>query len=174
MEPCSVRPSVSPVRVPLFRTTGHIMSSGMTLPSKVAAFLSPLHEGFDPSLICVMGAALLVATPIFRIILRRKAPLCTDRFAIPTNRQVSHQRHITSHTKLKPCVTQVDAKLLTGGLLFGSGWGLGGICPGPAIVSLAHGSPQLGTYLLFLSLGLYLEGRITPILFERRSSATAK
>ena len=89
----SAQPFVYPVRVPLFRITGHFLSSGLTLPSKVAAFLSPLHEGFDPSLMCVKGAALFIAMHMFNIILRRKAPLCADQFQVPTNRQVSHQRH---------------------------------------------------------------------------------
>jgi len=117
--------------------------SGMTLPSKVAAFLSPLSSVFDPSLLLVMGSALLIATPASYLILtskttKMKTPICADRFQVPTNKQV-------------------DAKLLIGGLLFGTGWGLGGICPGPALVTMLHPSLKLCVYFVFLCLGFAID-----------------
>lgn len=65
----------------------------MTLPSKVATFLSPFSSVFDPSLLLVMGGALLVATPASYFILRSettkmKTPICADKFQVPTNKQV--------------------------------------------------------------------------------------
>lgn len=113
--------------------------SGMTQPTKVAAFLSPLSKVFDPSLLCVMGGALLIATPAFHWILKKddnknKTPLCTESFQVPTNKTI-------------------DLKLISGGLLFGAGWGLGGLCPGPALVSLVRPTSKLAIHCLFLFIG---------------------
>lgn len=92
--------------------------SGMRRAAKVSGFLSALSPSFDPSLMLVMGGAMAVAIPGFQMVKSKKKPVCGKEFGIPKN-------------------NKLDKKLLTGGVLFGAGWGLAGLCPGPAIVSAA-------------------------------------
>eukprot|EP00210_Caulerpa_lentillifera_P008091 g7725.t1 len=117
--------------------------SGMTQPSKVAAFLSPLSPAFDPSLLCVMGGALLITTPSFYWILKKgdlknKRPFFGDGFQVPVNKMV-------------------DWKLVIGGVVFGAGWGLGGICPGPALVSIVKPTLKLTTYCISMFIGFAID-----------------
>jgi len=93
--------------------------SEMTNPAKIIGFLDVAGE-WDPTLMFVMGGALLVTIPAFRLILRRPHPLLADGFALPTK-------------------TALDGRLLGGAALFGVGWGLSGFCPGPAVVALVTG-----------------------------------
>jgi hypothetical protein len=90
--------------------------AGMTNPSKVLAFLDVLGE-WDPSLMFVMGGAILVYMPVYRVLKGRDAPRFADRFHWPTAKDV-------------------DARLLIGSAMFGVGWGLAGLCPGPAVVAM--------------------------------------
>ena len=95
--------------------------SGMTRPEKVSSFLSVFAGTFDPSLIFVMGGALLVSLPGYQIVLRSQMlhePLTCDAFSLPTSKQINLQ-------------------LVIGAMLFGLGWGTAGLCPGPGLVSLA-------------------------------------
>jgi uncharacterized protein len=92
---------------------------GMTDPHKVLAFLDVAGQ-WDPSLMFVMGAAIGVYAPLFRVVMRRPHPALDRRFHLPTRRDV-------------------DTTLLAGAVLFGVGWGLGGYCPGPALTSVASG-----------------------------------
>lgn len=92
----------------------------------------------------VMGGALLVTTPGFQAIARGKwipKPACAPCFSAPA-------------------VTQVDSKLLMGGILFGAGWGISGMCPGPAVVSLVQPSQQLLAYVGAMMAGMALERRM--------------
>ena len=93
-----------------------LLISGMANPAKVQNFLD-LAGSFDPSLIFVMGGALVVTFAGYRLVLRRQRPFLTDGFLLPT-------------------LKDVDLRLVVGASLFGIGWGLSGFCPGPAIVSL--------------------------------------
>jgi uncharacterized membrane protein YedE/YeeE len=90
--------------------------SGMLNPSKVAGFLD-LFGVWDPSLAFVMGGGVVANFLGHRIVTRRGAPLYEAGFSLPANQGI-------------------DARLLTGAGLFGIGWGIGGLCPGPAISSL--------------------------------------
>ena len=92
--------------------------SGMRRAAKVSGFLSATATSFDPSLMLVMGGAMAVAIPGFAVAKNKPKPACERKFSIPNNKTI-------------------DKKLVTGGLLFGAGWGLAGLCPGPAIVSAA-------------------------------------
>ncbi len=98
---------------------GGLLIAQMTNPSKVIAFLDVFGR-WDPSLALVMLAALLVTYVGYRLVLRRKAPLFESAFRLPTR-------------------TDIDGRLLGGAALFGVGWGLGGLCPGPAfaVIGLA-------------------------------------
>jgi uncharacterized membrane protein YedE/YeeE len=93
-----------------------LLVSGMSSPDKVLAFLD-LAGAWDPSLAFVMGGAVLTAIPLFRMARRRQRPLVGGIFDQPDTRII-------------------DSRLLSGAVLFGLGWGLAGICPGPALVDL--------------------------------------
>ncbi len=110
--------------------------SGMTHPEKVIAFLD-VTGAWDPSLALVMGGALATYAGLFRVIGRRPRPLCADRFCIPAR-------------------TDIDARLLVGAGLFGVGWGLGGFCPGPAIVALTSGNPAVFAFVASMLVGMIL------------------
>lgn len=108
----------------------------MTNPEKVLAFLD-VAGNWDPTLGFVMVGALAVGIPLFPRILRRRRPLLADSFDLPRRRDI-------------------DVRLLAGAALFGSGWGLYGYCPGPAIVALAAGSPATLVFVGTMALGLSL------------------
>ncbi len=91
--------------------------SGMTDADKVLGFLN-LAGDWDPALAFVMVGAIGVHLILYRLIVRRPSPLFGDRFHLPTRRDIS-------------------PRLLTGAAIFGVGWGMGGFCPGPGLVSLA-------------------------------------
>ena len=91
--------------------------SQMINPAKVLAFLDVAGR-WDPSLALVLISAVAVAAIIFRYALKRPRPLFAAAFEVPSRQDV-------------------EPRLLTGGVLFGLGWGLAGWCPGPAIASLA-------------------------------------
>lgn len=92
-----------------------LVISGMTNPSKVIGFLD-IFGDWDYSLAFVMGGAVLVNLILFKLILKRK-PVLEDSHSLPTK-------------------FEIDKRLISGSALFGIGWGLVGICPGPGIVNL--------------------------------------
>lgn len=94
--------------------------SGMTHPAKVQAFLDFAGD-WDPSLALVMGVGVAVNLVGFSVARRRGGPLLAPSFALPQQ-------------------TAIDASLVVGSAIFGVGWGLGGFCPGPAVVSAAAGA----------------------------------
>ena len=91
--------------------------SSMTNPEKVLDFLN-IFDDWDPSLIFVMLGAILISSPVFYLLKEKTKPLFDEKF------------HITSLKK-------VDKSIIIGASLFGVGWGLVGLCPGPAIASLS-------------------------------------
>lgn len=116
--------------------------SGMTQPHKVIHFLD-LSGAWDPSLAVVMGGALLVVWPAYRWMRRRSRPLFGERFQFPNRREI-------------------DPKLLLGAGLFGLGWGLGGYCPGPALVSLPSGGGEVLLFCGAMLVGVWLASGSTP------------
>jgi len=102
-----------------------LVVSGMTKPDKVIGFLDVFSGAWDPSLALVMVGAIAVHAVLFRLIMRRRSPLLDAKFHLPTR-------------------TDIDANLVVGAALFGVGWGLGGVCPGPGLVAAASlASPLL-------------------------------
>lgn len=91
--------------------------SGMTDPSRVKGFLDIFGQ-WDPTLAFVMAGAVLVTAIAWRIRQRMPRPLFGPVFAFPTRRDI-------------------DAPLVIGAIMFGVGWGLAGLCPGPAVAALA-------------------------------------
>lgn len=106
--------------------------SGMTHPSKVLGFLDfgGIPAGtWDPSLALVMGGGVLVNLVFFQLALRRGAPWLASSFSLPAP-------------------TRIDAALVGGSALFGVGWGLGGFCPGPALVSAVTGGAPVIAFVV--------------------------
>lgn len=127
--------------------------SGMVLPERVLGFLD-LFGHWDPTLAFVMGGGLLVTTPAFFLVLRRSRPLFDSKFYLPTRKDL-------------------DTPLLVGAASFGIGWGLAGLCPGPAIASLSTGSAPVFGFFAAMLAGMALSDRARP-LFTRRPSATTR
>jgi uncharacterized membrane protein YedE/YeeE len=94
-----------------------LVVSGMANPAKVIGFLD-LSVPWDPSLMFVMGGAIALGLPGFYFAKRRKTSMLGMPMNLPSN-------------------NQLDKKLLLGAVLFGAGWGIGGFCPGPAVVAAA-------------------------------------
>jgi uncharacterized membrane protein YedE/YeeE len=94
----------------------------MTNPDKVLNFLD-ITGRWDPSLLLVLGGAVLLSALLFRLVFKRGTPLWDSLFHTPVSKAV-------------------DRPLLIGSALFGVGWGLSGYCPGPAIASLGFGNPE--------------------------------
>lgn len=116
---------------------GGLIVSGMTRPDKVQGFLD-VTGAWDPSLAFVMIGAIAVHFLLFRLILRRRSPLFDKRFHLPTR-------------------TDLDPKLVAGAAIFGVGWGLGGICPGPALVDLGSGVGAAAVFVVAMALGMTLQ-----------------
>lgn len=120
---------------------GLIFGLGLTIsemlnPAKVLAFLD-LFGDWDPSLVFVMGSALVVTAIGYRLAWRRGKPVFEPQFQIPDTRQI-------------------DARLATGSVLFGIGWGLVGLCPGPALAALSIGGGSAILFLLAMVAGILL------------------
>jgi uncharacterized protein len=105
--------------------------SGMTRPEQVLAFL----EFRDPGLMLTMAGATAVTLLAFPFVLRRERPALAAEFVLPTRRDI-------------------DRPLVVGAALFGVGWGLVGLCPGPAITGLVGGSPQVLVFVLAMLAGM--------------------
>ena len=114
--------------------------SEMVNPKKVLAFLD-VSGAWDPSLAFVLGGALLVTAIDFRFILNRDAPVFADEFSLTDK-------------------TDIDGKLIGGAVLFGFGWGLVGLCPGPAIAGLAYGMAESLWFVIALLAGLFIAKRM--------------
>ena len=110
--------------------------SGMMNPAKVIGFLDLAGE-WDPTLAFVMGGALLVTIPAFRLILGRQRPILAGDFALPAK-------------------STLDARLLGGAALFGVGWGLSGFCPGPAVAALVTGLTPVFAFVAAMLAGMVL------------------
>ena len=111
--------------------------SGMVLPAKVLGFLD-VTGAWDPSLALVMGGALLVFIPGYLLLVKPRArSLVGEPFHLSKKRQL-------------------DPRLLVGSTLFGIGWGLLGICPGPAITALVTGQWQIGLFVVAMLAGIKL------------------
>jgi uncharacterized membrane protein YedE/YeeE len=111
-----------------------LLLSGMTDPGKVLGFLD-LFGTWDPSLAFVMVGA--IAVGFFAFALARKR----------TTNFLGGALHL-------PKATQIDRRLVLGGLTFGAGWGLAGFCPGPGIVSMASGEVKAAVFVAAMVVGM--------------------
>ena len=111
-----------------------LVVSGMINPAKVLKFLD-LVGSFDPSLAFVMAGAVAVTALGYRMVLARPRPLLAPLFHLPGRKTV-------------------DGQLLAGAAIFGLGWGLSGLCPGPAISSLGLGAPGVLAFVPAMLAGM--------------------
>lgn len=117
-----------------------LIASGMTDPAKVKGFLD-LYGGWDPSLALVMGGAIVVGVFAFAAARRRTRSWTGDLMEIPSS-------------------TVIDSRLIVGGVLFGIGWGIGGFCPGPALVAMASGLSSAWLFVVAMLAGMVLHDRV--------------
>ena len=120
-----------------------LVISGMTQPQKVLGFLD-IFGRWDPTLAFVMVAAFAVSSTGFALARQQRRPLLTPQHLWPTR-------------------TDIDQSLVVGSVLFGIGWGLVGLCPGPALVNLAGLWPSVIVFALAMSAGMIIKD-----LWDRR------
>jgi uncharacterized membrane protein YedE/YeeE len=111
-----------------------LMISGMMNPNKVLSFLD-IFGNWDPTLIFVMGGAIFSALPGFWLSRRLTKPLLANNFQLPDKKNF-------------------DRRLVGGAAIFGVGWGLVGLCPGPAISAIITGSPQVIVFVISMTIGM--------------------
>jgi len=114
--------------------------SGMINPQKVLGFLN-IFDAWDPSLIFVMVGAIIIFAPLHFIFKKKSRPILAKNFISIENKNI-------------------DKKLLIGSGLFGVGWGLAGLCPGPAIASISFLNPSSLIFVLFMFVGFFISNRI--------------
>uniref|UniRef100_UPI0035194115 DUF6691 family protein n=1 Tax=Qipengyuania mesophila TaxID=2867246 RepID=UPI0035194115 len=117
---------------------------GMTDPARVRGFLD-LFGDWDPTLAFVMGGAVIVMAIVWRVVPRMAAPLFEEQFHFPTRKDF-------------------DARLIGGAALFGIGWGIAGLCPGPGIAALVIAPQAAAIFVLAM-----LSGMAIVRLFEGES-----
>jgi len=113
-----------------------LVLSQMVNPAKVLGFFDVAGD-WDPSLAFVMGGALITLGLSQRFILRRSSPIFEQKFHLPT-------------------LTRIDARLLIGAAVFGIGWGLVGLCPGPAITAIGYGNLDALLFTSAMAVGMVL------------------
>ena len=116
-----------------------LVISEMINPAKVLSFLNIFGE-WDPSLAFVMIGALAISTPFFHLFKKKDKPIFATNFLISN-------------------ATEIDKKLIIGSILFGAGWGLVGLCPGPAISSLALLNISSIAFVFWMSMGFYVASK---------------
>ena len=112
-----------------------LIISGMTQPIKVIGFLDVFGH-WDPSLAFVMGSAVFVTLFGYKIVFISDKPRYEVEFNLPIRKTI-------------------DGRLVMGAMCFGLGWGLSGLCPGPAIASLVTGSMELAAFVAAMFAGFY-------------------
>ena len=113
-----------------------LLISGMVQPTKVLGFLD-IFGAWDPSLAVVMAAALAVSVPGFMLANQRPRPWLAKQYFWPSK-------------------SEIDLPLVAGAAMFGIGWGLVGLCPGPALESLATLSPGVIVFVVAMAVGMAL------------------
>jgi len=113
-----------------------LVISEMINPAKVLGFLNLFGE-WDPSLAFVMIGALVVSTPLFHLFKNKEKPIFSSSFSISNKKEI-------------------DKKLIIGSILFGAGWGLVGLCPGPAITSIALLNMSSVKFVIAMFVGFYI------------------
>lgn len=113
---------------------GGLAVSGMADPARVQAFLD-VFGPWDPTLAFVMGGAILPMAIAWQWKRRLTKPLAAAQFDVPAT-------------------STLDRRLAFGAVLFGAGWGIGGLCPGPALANLAIAPVPAATFALAMFVGM--------------------
>ncbi|MFD0914809.1 DUF6691 family protein [Pseudahrensia aquimaris] len=108
--------------------------SGMSNPAKVISFFN-IFGDWDPSLALVMASALGVTFLGYKAVLGNQEPVLADKQMVPTS-------------------TQLDSPLIAGAVIFGAGWGIGGLCPGPALAAFGIGGTGVTTFVFAMLFGI--------------------
>ena len=117
-----------------------LVISQMVNPAKVLGFLNVFGE-WDPSLAFVMIGALIISSPLFHLFKNKEKPILSISFSISKNKEI-------------------DKRLIFGSILFGAGWGLAGLCPGPAISSIALLNISSVIFVFSMFIGFYIASKI--------------
>ena len=117
-----------------------LVISQMINPAKVLGFLNVFSE-WEPSLAFVMIGALIVSSPLFHLFKNKEKPVFFTSFSISENKEIYK-------------------RLIIGSILFGAGWGLAGLCPGPAISSIALLNISSGTFVFSMFIGFFIASKI--------------
>lgn len=129
-----------------------ISLSGMANPAKVLNFFD-IAGTWDPSLIFVMGGALITTFVGYKLVFGRSAPVFGSDFNVPTSRRI-------------------DAKLVGGSALFGLGWGIAGFCPGGALPALGTVRPEVFVFTAALIAGIVLAKILQSVVAPRLRPAS--
>ncbi len=119
-----------------------LIVSGMVNPAKVLGFLD-IAGNWDPSLAFVMIGAIGVTAPGYFYLRKKSRPVLGSQFHWPTTEDI-------------------DGRLLTGAAIFGLGWGLGGLCPGPALAGLTLGNPGVLIFVCAMIAGMVAVRMLSP------------
>ena len=117
-----------------------LVISQMINPAKVLGFLNVFGE-WDPSLALVMVGALIISSPLFHLFKNKEKPIFSTSFSISENKEI-------------------DKRLIFGSILFGAGWGLAGLCPGPAVSSIALLNISSVTFVFSMFIGFFIASKI--------------
>jgi len=120
--------------------TGLLFGVGLTIsemvnPEKILSFLDIFGE-WNPALVFVMIGALLITVPGFQLVNVKEEPFFALKFLLPDK-------------------TLIDKKLLGGAMLFGIGWGMVGLCPGPAVTALVTLRPEVFLFVAAVVIGMF-------------------
>jgi uncharacterized membrane protein YedE/YeeE len=122
--------------------------AGMLDPSKISGFLN-IFGLWDPSLAFVMAGGVAINAAGHRLIMKQSAPLFALRFSLPS-------------------LTSIDRPLLLGSAIFGIGWGVSGLCPGPVLGNLLLIPEKMGLFAAILCGGLWVGRALKQRLFQSR------
>ena len=123
-----------------------LIISGMTNPAKVIGFLDILGN-WDPSLMFVMLGAIPISFIGFKFIEKKASTIFNEPLHLPGK-------------------THINTELIVGSLLFGSGWALAGLCPGPALVALGSGSSKAMIFVVAMLAGMYVHDHLYKNIFK--------
>jgi uncharacterized protein len=134
-----------------------LVVSGMTNPLKVISFLSISHN-WDASLMFVMGGAILIFAPFFYFLKNKEVSSLGMKIELPSKQEI-------------------DKKLVIGSALFGVGWGLVGLCPGPSISALTspgiYGlkmfNPIVIIFLVSMAIGILVNTNLLPKTIQNKN-----